>query len=626
MCGICGVVNFDRHEPVDRDILRGMRDTIAYRGPDASGLYVDGAVGLAHRRLSIIDVASGHQPMTNEDGSVCIVFNGEVYNYIELRKAYLEGRHRFESTSDTEVMVHLYEEFGVDCVKLFNGMFAFALWDRRARTLMLARDRVGVKPLYYTVQDGTLVFASEIKALLAHPKVRTRVDASAVDEFITYGYVQSPRTAFEGILRVPEGHVLTWHDGALKTTQYWDVTFVPDERRSEQDHVDRVRELLTDSLKLRLRSDVPLGVLLSGGVDSSAVVAMLSREVGKVKTFSIGFDAGDNYNELHHARRLAEHFDTDHHEMILRPQEFRDFIPRFAHFMDEPVTEAAAIPLYFVCQLTAKHVKVVLSGEGSDELFAGYPAYRRMQILERYRRLPAAARRVVEPILQRALSNSKLARYLDLAGSPLERRYSGGHLYDVRLRDALYRPDFNAEVGDPFAAIAPVYAASRGWDTLGRLLYLDTKTWLPNDILIKADRMSMANSIELRVPFLDYRLIEYAASIPSRYKLRGSTSKYILKRALRGLVPQWILDRKKMGFPTPLALMFRGELHDYVKAVLFDSRADRGYFETREVRRLVDEHVAGRADHHTALWRLLVLEEWHRQFIDQPRTAGLVTA
>jgi len=624
MCGICGVVNVDRHEPVDRGILQVMRDTMEYRGPDASGLYVDGAVGLAHRRLSIIDVAGGHQPMTNEDGSVCIVFNGEVYNYIELRKAYLEGHHRFATSSDTEVMVHLYEEFGADCVTLFNGMFAFALWDRRTRTLMLARDRVGVKPLYYTVQDGTLVFASEIKALLVHPKVRTRVDASTIDEFITYGYVQSPRTAFEGILRVPEGHVLIWRDGVVRITKYWDVAFEPDERRSEQDHVDRVRELLTDSLKLRLRSDVPLGVLLSGGVDSSAVVAMLSREVGKVKTFSIGFDAGDNFNELPQARRLAEHFGTDHHEMILRPQAFRDFIPQFARYMDEPVTEAAAIPLYFVCQLTAKHVKVVLSGEGSDELFGGYPAYRRMQLLERYRSLPAAARRLVEPILKRALADSKLGRYLDLAASPLERRYSGGHLYDVRLRDTLYRPEFAAAAGDPFAAVAPVYAASQEWDTLGRLLYLDTKTWLPNDILIKADRMSMANSIELRVPFLDYRLIEYAASIPSRFKVRGSTSKYVLKRALQGLVPQWILDRKKMGFPTPLARMFRGELHEYVKAVLFDPRTDRGYFDAREVRRLVEEHVAGRADHHTALWRLLVLEEWHRAFIDQPRTAGLV--
>ena len=633
MCGINGFLNLDRHHPANPKVLESMRDVIRHRGPNDAGAYFDGPVALGHRRLSIIDLAGGHQPMSNEDGSVWIVFNGEVYNYIELRRSFLEGRHRFASTSDTEVMIHMYEDLGPDCVKHFNGMFAFAIWDKRTNSLLLARDRVGVKPLYYTVQQGTLIFASEIKSILQHPSVEPCVDPIAIDEFMTYGYVQTPRTAFKGIFRLPEGHTLTCQDGKITIKKYWDLEFRPDERSTEQDHIARVTDLLNDSIKLRLRSDVPLGVLLSGGVDSSAVVGLLSRDVGKIKTYSIGFDAGDDFNELHHARRVAEHFGTDHHEMILEPRVFRDFIPEFVYYMDEPVTEAAAVSLYHVCDLASRDVTVVLSGEGADELFAGYPAYRRMELIERYRRLPHALRsQLVEPLLRGILGEGqtgrKLEKYVNLSAFPLEQRYNGVHLYDMRLRNTLYATDFARLVHtDPLEPVASLYETSKNWDTLSRLLYLDTKSWLPNDILIKADRMSMAKSLELRVPFLDYRLIEYAATIPSRFKLHGKETKYILKRLLNGLVPDWVLRRKKMGFPTPLALMFRNDLHGYVQSVLTDpSTEGRGYFEPREVRSLIEDHGTGRADNHSALWRLIILEEWHRRFIDssvrQPLKSG----
>ena len=618
MCGICGFVNLDRTQPANPAVLESMRDIIRHRGPDDAGLYIDGPVALGHRRLSIIDIGGGHQPMSNEDGSVWIIFNGEVYNYVELRRDHLEGRHQFASHSDTEVMIHAYEDFGKDCVKYFNGMFAFAIWDSRTQTLFLGRDRVGVKPLYYTIQGGTFIFASEIKAILQHPAVARRVDPIAVDEFMTYGYVQGARTAFDGIFRLPEGHTLTLRDGAVTVARYWDLEFKPDETRSEQDHIDRVRELLTDSIRLRLRSDVPLGVLISGGMDSSAVVGLLSRGVGKIKTYSIGFDAGSEYNELHYARRVAQHFGTDHHETILAPEVFREFIPKFIYHMDEPVTEAAALPLYYVCDLAARDVTVILSGEGSDELFAGYPIYRYMRLMETYRHVPSALRDAAAAILRGLRPDAKTDKYLALAAQPLEQRYLNVHLYDVRLRGTLYTKDFsNAVHADPFEPIADIYSHTRQWDLLSRLLYLDTRSWLPNDILIKADRMSMAKSLELRVPFLDYRLIEYAATIPSRYKLRGSTSKYILKQMLKDVLPSWVLERRKMGFPTPVALMFRNELTTYVQSVLTDPSTERrGYFDPAAVRTLIDQHVSGQADHHSALWRLVVLEEWHRQFID----------
>jgi asparagine synthase (glutamine-hydrolysing) len=562
--------------------------------------------------------------MASADGTRWIVFNGEIYNYLELRRDHLSG-DRFASSSDTEVILHMYDKFGEDCVRYFNGMFAFAIWDTKARRLFLARDRVGVKPLYYTVQNGTFAFASEIKSLLQHEKVSVEIDPTAIDDFMTFGYVQSPRTIFKNILRVPEGHTLTWQDGRITLQQYWDLEFRPDESVSLSEQCERLVELLDDSLRLRLRSDVPLGVLLSGGVDSSAVTALLARSVGRIKTFSIGYDAGKDYNELSYASSIAKRFGTEHHELILEPRSFEAFIPKFVYHMDEPVTEGAAISLYFISELTARHVKVVLSGEGADELFGGYPIYHYMQMIEAYRAIPGPLRdHLLNPMLRLVTRSPKVDKYLHLSTQPLEQRYLGVHLYDSRVRQSIYSGDFQQRLGtfDPHGTLAAVHRASSGTDALSRMLYLDTKTWLPNDILIKADRMSMATSIELREPFLDYRLIEFAATVPSRYKVRRGQTKYILKRALKDILPREILHRPKMGFPTPLAKMFRGDLYSYVRDVLLDDRSNaRGYFDKATVTRLVDEHLAGQSDHHSILWRLLILEEWHRQFADTPRPA-----
>jgi asparagine synthase (glutamine-hydrolysing) len=626
MCGICGILNFDRDEPADRPTLERMRDVLSHRGPDDAGAYVQGSVGLGHRRLSIIDLSSaGHQPMPSADGSRWIVFNGEIYNYLELRRDHLESAYTFASSTDTEVVLHMYDAFGDDCVKYFNGMFAFAIWDVPRRRLFLARDRVGVKPLYYTVVDGTLLFASEIKALLQHEKASVTIDPIAIEDFMTFGYVQSPRTIFKGIYRVPEGHTLTWQDGRIALQQYWDLHFEPDHATSLDSQCEQLIALLDDSLRLRLRSDVPLGVLLSGGVDSSAVTALLARAGGTIKTFSIGYDAGKAFNELDYARKVAQQFGTDHYDLVLEPRSFEAFIPKFIYHMDEPVTEGAAISLYFVSELTAKHVKVVLSGEGSDELFGGYPIYHYMRLIEMYRTVPGFLRRgLLDPLLRLVSQSAKVDKYLYLSQQPLARRYLNVHLYDDRERTAIYSPDFQHQLGhfDPRLILEALHRQGAGWDVLSRLLYVDTKTWLPNDILIKADRMSMATSIELREPFLDYRLIEFAARVPSKYKIRNGQTKYILKRALRGLLPREILHRPKMGFPTPLSWMFKGDLYGYVRDVLLDPRSRcRGYFDSDAVARLVSEHRSGASDHHSILWRLLILEEWHRQFADRPRPA-----
>jgi asparagine synthase (glutamine-hydrolysing) len=623
MCGICGIVDRDGR-PIDRAVLERMRDAMTHRGPDAEGLYEAAGVGLGHRRLSIIDLATGSQPMTNEDGSLVIVYNGEVYNYLELRETYLDGRHRFTSTSDTEVILHLFEEFGRDAVAYLNGMFAFAIWDRTSRRLLLARDRLGVKPLYYTVLGGrTLLFASEIKALLQHPGVAVSVSPEALDEYMTFGYVQTPRTLLAGIERLPEGHTLEWHRGQLTVRRYWDLDFSPDTSLSEDEHVRAVGSLLGDAVRLRQRSDVPMGVLLSGGLDSSTVAALVAGSVGHVKTFSVGFDVGSGCNELPWARRVAAWLATDHHEIIVEPSRFRDFIPRFVYQMDEPVTESAGIPLYFVSELAGRSVKVVLSGEGADELFAGYPIYERMRLVERYRRLPDWLRRFVHPMAAGlGALHPKLGKYVDLTTRPLSRRYLNVHLYDVRLRDRIYSPGFRQLLGahDPVDALAPLYASTAPLDPVSRMLQIDTKTWLPNDILIKADRMSMAASIELRVPFLDYRLAEYAARIPAATKLRGGRTKHVVKRVAERLLPREIIDRPKMGFPTPLAHMFRTELAEYVADTLLDGHArGRGYFDPSVVERSVRAHRTGAADEHQLLWRLVVLEEWHRQFVDGAR-------
>jgi asparagine synthase (glutamine-hydrolysing) len=629
VCGICGVANADSREFVDPIVLERMRDAMTHRGPDDAGLHLDREIGIASRRLAIIDPVGGRQPLANQNQSIWIVFNGAAYNHVELQRDYLDGRFPAPTNSDTEVILRLYELFQEECVKYLNGMFAFAIWDQNKRQLFIARDRLGIKPLYYTVQNGSLIFASEIKSILRHPKVNVSVNVRAIDEFMTYGYVNAGETLFSRIHKLPGGHSLTWRGGRIAIKPYWDLNFQPNENISEGEHAERISQLLEDSVRLRLRADFPIGLFLSGGVDSTVIAGLLSRLGANLKTFSIGFDAGKDYNELSYARIAAKRFGTDHHESILSPEDFLSFFPRFINHIEEPVTDAAAIPLYFLSREAAGHVKVVLSGEGSDELFAGYPIYRYMAIIEQYRRLPRLLRRTVLDRLLRMWPSAKMDKYIYLSGLPIEQRYLNVNLYDVRLREDIYNSDFRGLLGDfdPIAAVGDVYRRSEGWEPLSRLMYLDTKSWLPNDILIKADRMSMAASIELRTPYLDYRLAEYAASVPARFKIRLGKTKYILKKTFADLIPKPILRRKKMGFAVPLAEMFRGALKPYVQDVLFDGgKSSVPYLNSSFIRRVLDKHLKSEADNHQILWRVLILREWHRQFKSLPAIVSFFVA
>jgi asparagine synthase (glutamine-hydrolysing) len=619
MCGIAGTYRFRSGRPVEDEELRAMSACLAHRGPDDEGFYLEGPLGLAHKRLTILDTSRrGRQPMFTDDGAVAVTFNGEIYNFVELR-AELEAKGAvFHTRTDTEVLLHLWREHGEDLVEHLNGMFAFAIWDREAGTLFLARDRLGIKPLYYTLGEEGLSFASEVKALLAVGRRRPGVRLEMLDAYMSVGYVPTERTLFQGIEKLQPGWCLRVDREGVRLRQYWDLKVDPQEM-SEADAVREATELLTDAVRLQLRSDVPLGVFLSGGVDSSAVVALM-HEMGirDIRTFTVAYDFGPQFDETRYARQVAEQFGTRHREVFVTPREFRDFIPDLVWHMDEPVTESAAISLFYVAKLAREDVVVVLSGEGSDEVFGGYPIYKYMQTLERYRRLPARLRNgVLNPAL--GLLGAKWRKYTRLSGLPLAERYTGVSFYETPTKEALYRPEMRARFNGTAmpGLLRPYYDKTEGQDPLLRMMYLDVKSWLPDDLLIKADKMTMASSVELRVPFLDHRLVELGGRLPPDLRIRGWTTKYVLKKAMEGRLPHEILHRGKMGFPTPLARMFAGDLRGYVADVLLSDRSlDRGYFRPEAVRTLVGDHLGGERDHHRVLWQLLVLEEWHRKFID----------
>ncbi len=562
--------------------------------------------------------------MATGDGRAVITYNGEVYNFVELRRD-LEGRgHAFRSGTDTEVLLHLWQERGPAMLERLNGMFAFALWDRAERTLFLARDHVGVKPLYYAETPGGLVFASEVKALLPHLPTAPEVDLRLLDAYLSVGYVPGERTLFSGVRKLLPGWCLTVREGGeIALRRWWDALPQPDESMGEEECVREAMALLSDAVRLQLRSDVPLGVFLSGGVDSSAVVALMhTMGIEGIETFTVAYDFGPRYDETRWARRVAERFATRHREVFVEPREFQEFVPELVWHMDEPVTEAAAVSLFAVARLARESVTVVLSGEGSDEVFGGYPIWKTMQQVDRYHRLPAALRRVVSPAL--GLAGPKWRKYTDLAESPLEERYLGVSFHERRTKERLMAPELAALVDGRSlpALLRPWYEATAGRDPIARMMYVDLKSWLPDDLLVKADKMTMANSLELRVPFLDHRLVELGARIPSRLRIKGWTTKHVLKKGLEPLLPREIVHRGKMGFPTPLARMFAGPMRAYVADVLGSPRhLARGYFRPEVVRSLLAEHLSGRRDHHRVLWQLLVLEEWHRRFIDGPAQA-----
>jgi len=621
MCGIAGVYNFKSVAPADPVLVREMTRRLAHRGPDAEGFHFDGPVGLGHRRLSIIDLSErGRQPMFSTDRRYAIVFNGEIYNYIELREGLIARGHRLQTESDTEVLMALFAEQGPKCLSLLEGMFAFAVWDSVERTLFIARDRVGIKPLYYLVTSDGLMFASEMKAFTACEGFARKVALPLVETYFTFGYVPGAETMLEGCKKLLPGHWMSVRPDGISTGCYWDVEYAPDLRRTEADTVEQLRALLTDAIQKHLRSDVPVGVFLSGGVDSSTTVALLAEAgITNLKTFCVAYDEGAEFDESRYARIVADRFRTDHHVLYVDSTQFQDFIPSYVWHMDEPVTEAAAISLCFVSRLLRQHAIVALSGEGSDELFGGYNAYQRMLWFETYRKLPAAVRMGILDPLASLTGHKKVKAYARQARLPLEQRYFGVPFNDPAYKDVLYTDEFSTIARTAETPLASYYSRSADWDALSRMLYVDLKAWLVDDLLIKADKMTMVHAVELRVPFLDHRVVEFAATIPSSMKIRNGESKWILKEAMRGRLPNEILTRPKQGFPTPLKRMFERDMSGYIRDLLLSQRAvGRGYFKRDAVERLIDEHVRQSRDHHIVLWKLIVLEEWHRQFVDAP--------
>jgi len=630
MCGIVGIAHADRQHPVDLVLLRRMAAVLAHRGPDADGFYAGPGVALGHRRLSIIDLSTGDQPLANEDGTVVVVFNGEVYNFRELR-AELEARgHRFATRSDTEAIVHAYEEFGEGCVGRFRGMFAFALWDATRRRLLLARDRVGKKPLYFAGDGERLCFASELKALLQDPTLKRVVDLEALDDFFAFGAVPAPRTILQGIAQLPPAHYLVWERGTVRVAEYWDVSYGDFVPRTEEETLEAFGEVFDEAVRLRMLSDVPLGAFLSGGVDSSAVVAAMARHADRpVATTSVGF-VERAYSELDHARTVAQAVGSDHHEVLVRPRA-AEVLPRLVWHLDEPFADSSALPTYYVSQAARQRVTVALSGDGGDEVFAGYQRRYGLNRWEgRLRRwLPAWLREGVLGPISRIypkadwLPRPLRAKYL-LAnlGVSFERAYfSDISLLRPEEKARAYTPQFRAELGgrDAFADFARHFQKVEGLDPLTRLLYVDLKTWLPNDILVKVDRMSMATSLEVRSPLLDHKVIEFAATVPPELKFRGGVSKYLLKRHLDGVVPRSVVHRRKQGFEIPLARWLRGDLRGMAEELLLSPRAlGRGYLRPEAIRTLWGSHQRGLRDRSAHLWALMVLELWHRTFLDQP--------
>ena len=609
-----------------------MCQSIAHRGPDDQGIWLQGGVGLGVRRLSIIDVAGGHQPIHNQDETAWIVFNGEIYNFPQLRERLSARGHRFYTRTDTEVVIHAYDEWGERCVEELNGMFGFAIWDTRRQTLFLARDRLGIKPLYYSIGPDGLAFASELKAILTIPGMRREVDLVALDDYLALEYVPSPRSIIRGIQKLPPGHTLTWRmeNGEGQLRQYWDVDLGASERepdtRTLAEHVEELGAVLLESVRKELISDVPLGVFLSGGIDSSTVAAMMTRLTpGHVNSFSIGF-SDPSFDESAHARRVAQHLGTNHRELILEPSMLTDLVPSVTEKLDEPLADASIIPTYLLSRFARQHVTVALGGDGGDELFGGYPTLLAHRLARYYQRLPGVVRdRVLSPLVERlpvSMANIsldfKLKRFVDGAGHPIGERHirwlgsfssvERAELLDPRVQASLAESDRHDLLADHLAR-------HRLQDPLNQVLYLDMKMYLENDILAKVDRASMMASLEARVPLLNVDLVEHMARVPISLKLRGPRSKYILKQAMRGVLPDPILARGKKGFGMPVARWIRGPLKELVLSTLAPDKLRReGFFQPAYVQSLLDEHLAGRRDHRKQLWTLFMFERWYERY------------
>src|SRR3989440_412330 len=627
MCGIVGIVE-NNSALVDQALLTRMCQAIEHRGPDDDGFYFNEGVGLGMRRLSIIDVKGGQQPIHNQDRTAWIVFNGEIYNYLPLREKLEKLGHKFYTNSDTEAIIHAYDQYGADCPKHLRGMFAFAIWDERKCELFLARDRVGKKPLLYSLINDQFIFGSEFSALLLHPDMSREIAPEAIHYYLSFMCVPAPLTAYRAIRKLEPGHSLRFTSaGEIKIERYWQPDFSRKVKLGEEEAGERAVEILREAVRVRLMSEVPLGAFLSGGVDSSAVVALMSEESSEpVKTFSIGFEEQD-FSELHHARRVAERVGADHHEFIVRPDAM-EVLPLLVEHYGEPYADSSAIPTYYVSRETRRHVTVALNGDGGDECFAGYERYAAMRLAERYRKLPAPLREGVIKQAVNLLPSSEarrsrvrsVKRFLQAASlPPVERYLRWTSVLDRAAKDELYTDEFRHQMAghDPARWLSTWFAQANGAGVVDASLLTDTMTYLPNDLLVKVDIASMAVSLEARSPFLDHHVIEFAASLPEKFKLRGLTTKYLLKRVLKKLVPVENLNRPKMGFGVPIGYWFRGRMKKFLGETLLSDRAlKRGFFKSAEVKRMFELHTRGQQDYAHQLWTLLMLELWFERFID----------
>ena len=626
MCGICGKLIFDRHKEVPASLVESMLNAIRHRGPDDEGIYTSSHVGLGHRRLSIIGLSTGHQPLSNEDGTVWITFNGEIYNYAELRVELIAKGHRFVTETDTEVIVHLYEEFGDSCVEKLRGMFAFAIWDDREKVLLLARDRVGIKPLYYLLTDDCLIFGSEIKAILADPEVDAEILPAMIDRFLTFFYLPGEETLLKGIRKLAPGSVMLVRGNQVRVRQYWDLQFTPANLSLDEAEA-QLMSLLEETVQLHMISDVPVGFLLSGGVDSTAMLSMASEKTSApLSSYTVGFSAPGIEDERPYARLAAGIFGSQHHEMTITAADFAAFMPRYVWHMEEPVCEPPAVALYYVSELARKYVKVLISGEGGDEAFGGYPNYRTMLWIERAKAALGPLRGLTSAGVSFAnrhfLKSGRIAKYAPMIREPFDSYYYGRtsspHSFFNASTEQLYAKEFaeHAFKQASTSGLRTHLAAAAEQDTVNRMLYVDTKMWLPDDLLLKADKMTMANSIELRVPFLDHKILEFAASLPGNFKVRGLTTKYVAKRALNRRVPSKILNRKKAGFPVPYDRWLRTDLKSWLTDILMDRETlARGYFERGAIEKLLAENSeSGR--YSKEVFSLVTLELWHRAFLN----------
>lgn len=611
MCGIAGLINVDPSNIVSKEMMHTMCDVMSHRGPDEEGLYFNKNVALGMRRLKVIDLSTGSQPIYNEDRTIVTVFNGELYNYKRLRSLLKSKGHHLSTNSDTEVIVHLYEDYGERFLDFLNGMFAIALWDNKKKTLILARDRLGEKPLHYSITDEGIMFSSEIKSILSSNKIKKEIDNEALYHYFSLICVPDPFTIFKNIRKLPPGHYLKYDNGKIEIRKYWDLVYEPDFNKSEDDFCRELRELMTNSVKDRLISDVPLGAFLSGGIDSSIVVGLMSTLMDKpVKTFSIGFKE-DKYNELKYARIIAEKFKTEHHEFIVEPNAL-DLLEKLVWCFDEPFGGPSAIPTYIVSELAKKHVTVVLTGDGGDEIFAGYDSYKERMKRKKLNLLPQWLRKSIAHNIGDQLPDfAKGKRFIQSLAFDESYLHLVG-LSELRKRK-IFSQDFLETIGDLDSfGIAEDYLLNGSVEYLSRYMYLDTKLYLPNNVLVKVDRMSMANSLETRALFLDHEIAEFAAKIPAKLKLSGNISKYILKKSMNDLIPKEISNRGKMGFALPVDIWFRGELKDFISDIIEKSK-NYGIFNHNYLKLILDEHLGNKRNHQRTLWTFMMYQIWYEK-------------